>query len=44
MANLLDRPEVMKKARDELDKIIGLERLVDERKVSKLPYLQRIIS
>ena len=43
MAALLNHPEVMKKARDEIDTRIGQDRLVDESDISELPYLQNII-
>ncbi|KAG7034317.1 Cytochrome P450 81E8, partial [Cucurbita argyrosperma subsp. argyrosperma] len=44
LCHLLNNPEVLKKARDEIDTQIGQERLVEEPDVSKLPYLQGIIS
>ncbi|XP_037493819.1 cytochrome P450 81Q32 [Jatropha curcas] len=44
MSLLLNHPEALKKARAELDKIIGQDRLVDESDYSKLPYLQSIIN
>ncbi|KDP45416.1 hypothetical protein JCGZ_09665 [Jatropha curcas] len=44
MSLLLNNPEVLKKARAELDEIIGQDRLVDESDFSKLPYLQSIIN
>ncbi|KAK0605868.1 hypothetical protein LWI29_031661 [Acer saccharum] len=44
MSNLLNHPEVMKKARDELDTQVGQQRLIDELDLSKLQYLQSIIS
>ncbi|XP_038882511.1 cytochrome P450 81Q32-like [Benincasa hispida] len=44
LAHLLNNPEVLKKARQELDAQIGEERLVEESDVPKLPYLQGIIS
>ncbi|KDP41669.1 hypothetical protein JCGZ_16076 [Jatropha curcas] len=44
MSLLLNHPEVLKKARAELDKIIGQERLVGEDDFPKLPYLQSIIN
>ncbi|TQE12151.1 hypothetical protein C1H46_002221 [Malus baccata] len=44
MSNLLNHPLVLKKARAELDAQLGNERLVDEPDISKLPYLQSIIS
>ncbi|KAL9323778.1 hypothetical protein ACSQ67_008635 [Phaseolus vulgaris] len=42
MANLLNYPEVMKKAKKEIDSHVGSDRLVDESDMSKLSYLQNI--
>ncbi|KAA3461388.1 isoflavone 3'-hydroxylase-like [Gossypium australe] len=44
MSNLLNNPHVLEKARAELDKLVGQEKLVEEADVAKLPYLQSIIS
>ncbi|KAK9949055.1 hypothetical protein M0R45_004601 [Rubus argutus] len=44
MSNLLNHPHVLKKARAELDAHLGSDCLVDEPDVSKLPYLQSIVS
>ncbi|XP_050368882.1 cytochrome P450 81Q32-like [Argentina anserina] len=44
MSNLLNHPDVLKKARAELDTQLGQERVVDEPDLSKLHYLQNIIS
>ncbi|XP_062003991.1 cytochrome P450 81Q32-like [Rosa rugosa] len=44
MSNLLNHPEVLKRARAELDAEFGQERLIDEPDIFKLPYLQSIIS
>ncbi|XP_048335698.1 cytochrome P450 81Q32-like [Ziziphus jujuba] len=44
MSNLLNHPHVLEKAKAELDAQIGQQRLVDESDLSKLPYLQNIIS
>ncbi|XP_065635072.1 cytochrome P450 81E8 [Quercus suber] len=44
MSNLLNHSEVLKKARVELDNQIGQEKLLNELDVSKLHYLQNIIS
>ncbi|XP_071905841.1 cytochrome P450 81Q32-like [Coffea arabica] len=41
---LLNHPEVLKKARAELDAEVGIDRLVDEYDLSNLPYLHNIIS
>ncbi|KAE9446064.1 hypothetical protein C3L33_22054, partial [Rhododendron williamsianum] len=43
MALLVNHPEVLKKARAELDAHVGQDRLVDESDLSKLNYLQAII-
>jgi cytochrome P450 len=44
MSNLLNNPNTLKKARDELDTQVGEESLLDETHLSKLQYLQNIIS
>ena len=44
MSNLLNHSQVLKKARVELDNQIGQEKLLNELDVSKLHYLQNIIS
>ncbi|XP_027074370.1 cytochrome P450 81Q32-like isoform X1 [Coffea arabica] len=41
---LLNHPEVLEKARAELDAQVGTDRLVDEHDLSNLPYLHNIIS
>ncbi|KAH0900581.1 hypothetical protein HID58_040084 [Brassica napus] len=44
LSNLLNHPEVLKKARAEIDDKIGFGRLVDEPDIVNLPYLQNIVS
>ncbi|KAH7848452.1 hypothetical protein Vadar_002872 [Vaccinium darrowii] len=44
MSLLLNHPNVLDKARAELDAIVGENRLADESDLSKLPYLQNIIN
>lgn len=44
MSNVLNNPEVLEKVRIELDTEIGQERLIEEADVTKLQYLQCIIS
>ncbi|XP_065847598.1 cytochrome P450 81Q32-like [Euphorbia lathyris] len=44
MSLLLNHPEVLQKARKELDKVVGKDRLVDESDCSRLPYLHSIIN
>ncbi|TXG59527.1 hypothetical protein EZV62_014100 [Acer yangbiense] len=43
MAELLNRPDILKKARAELDGEIGNTRLIDESDLPKLRYLQSIV-
>ncbi|VFQ58366.1 unnamed protein product [Cuscuta campestris] len=44
MAALLNHPKVMRKAREELDRVVGFERLVNESDLPQLHYLQCIVS
>ncbi|KAL5753062.1 hypothetical protein ACOSP7_023238 [Xanthoceras sorbifolium] len=44
MSNLLNHPNVLKRARDELNAQVGQARLIDEPDLPKLQYLQSIIS
>nr|QWK52412.1 cytochrome P450 81D7 [Isatis tinctoria]WIL00234.1 cytochrome p450 81d7 [Isatis tinctoria] len=44
MLNLLNNPEVLKKAKTEIDTKIGFDRLIDEPDIKNLPYLQGIVS
>ncbi|KAL5556878.1 hypothetical protein UlMin_039114 [Ulmus minor] len=44
MTNLLNHPQVLRKAKAEIDSLIGEDHLVDEPDLSKLNYLQSIIS
>ncbi|GLU13491.1 hypothetical protein SLE2022_301240 [Rubroshorea leprosula] len=44
MSNLVNHPDILEKARVELDREIGQEVLMDESDISKLRYLQNIIS
>ncbi|XVE72221.1 hypothetical protein DITRI_Ditri11bG0022200 [Diplodiscus trichospermus] len=43
MSNLLNHPQILEKARAEMDSEIGQETLIDEADVPKLHYLQSII-
>ncbi|CAK9200287.1 unnamed protein product [Sphagnum troendelagicum] len=43
LVELLRHPEAMKKAQEELDDVIGSERVVDEGDISELKYLQAIV-
>ncbi|KAK8541983.1 hypothetical protein V6N12_014594 [Hibiscus sabdariffa] len=42
MAELVRNPKVQKKAQEELDRVIGFERVMSETDFSNLPYLQSI--
>ncbi|KDP32016.1 hypothetical protein JCGZ_12477 [Jatropha curcas] len=44
MANLLNHPNAVRKARDEIENLIGENSLLDEPDLPKLPYLQNIVS
>ncbi|CAL1366433.1 unnamed protein product [Linum trigynum] len=44
MSNLLNHPEILKKARDEIDTQVGEGRMVEELDLPKLQYLQNTIS
>ncbi|KAK1384179.1 Iridoid oxidase [Heracleum sosnowskyi] len=43
LAELLRCPQFMRKARDELDKVIGATRKIKESDIDKLPYLQAVV-
>ncbi|KAM1096661.1 hypothetical protein TB1_013437 [Malus domestica] len=43
LAELINHPDVMQKARQEIDTIIGTNRLVQESDIANLPYLQAIV-
>ncbi|CAL9025947.1 unnamed protein product [Prunus brigantina] len=43
LAELINHPEVMKKARQEIDSIVGKNRLVEESDIANLRYLQAIV-
>lgn len=43
LAELINHPEIMEKASQEIDFIIGGNRLVEESDISNLPYLQAIV-
>lgn len=44
ISNLLNHPEILKKAKTDIDTKIGLDRLIDESDINNLPYLQNIVS
>ncbi|KAL8028717.1 hypothetical protein ABFX02_14G178800 [Erythranthe guttata] len=43
MAELIKNPRVQRKAREELDRVIGTQRIMNEPDLSNLPYLQSIV-
>ncbi|PRQ44545.1 putative 3,9-dihydroxypterocarpan 6A-monooxygenase [Rosa chinensis] len=43
LAELINHPDVMNKARQEIDTIVGNNRLVKESDIANLPYLQAIV-
>ncbi|GJY65295.1 cytochrome P450 93A3-like protein [Tanacetum coccineum] len=43
LAELINHPDVMKKAQAEIDQVVRMKRLVQESDVPNLPYLQAII-
>ncbi|KAJ3694859.1 hypothetical protein LUZ60_000236 [Juncus effusus] len=43
LSELINHPHVLQKAAQEIDTIVGKERLVNETDISQLPYLQAII-
>ncbi|CAI8592940.1 unnamed protein product [Vicia faba] len=43
MANLLNNPNILKKAKDEFDTHMGQDYFIDEHDISKLSYLQNIV-
>ena len=43
MASLLQRPDVLKRAQEELDVIVGRERVLDESDLPSLKYLEAIV-
>ncbi|KAM7517017.1 hypothetical protein LguiA_006600 [Lonicera macranthoides] len=44
MTNLLNNPQVLKKAQMEIKNNVGQERLIDESNLSELPYLECVIN
>ncbi|KAK9138436.1 hypothetical protein Sjap_009030 [Stephania japonica] len=43
LAQLINNQDVLEKAREEIDKIVGKRRLVEESDIPNLPYLQAIV-
>lgn len=43
MAELMNHPEVMKQAQEEIDAVVGSDRVVEEADIANLPFLQAIV-
>ncbi|XP_064982034.1 trimethyltridecatetraene synthase-like [Musa acuminata AAA Group] len=43
ISELLKHPEVLEKATEELDRVVGRERWVEEKEVHRLPYVEAIV-
>jgi typhasterol/6-deoxotyphasterol 2alpha-hydroxylase len=43
ISELIKRPEIIKKATEELDRVIGREHWVEEKEIPKLPYIEAIV-
>ncbi|KAL9286533.1 putative cytochrome P450 [Arabidopsis thaliana] len=43
MAELINKPEIMKRAQQELDKVVGKNNIVEEKHITKLPYILSIM-
>jgi len=43
MAELIRNPEKLKRAQAELEEVVGLNRLVEESDVERLPYLRAVV-
>ncbi|OWM71848.1 hypothetical protein CDL15_Pgr017731 [Punica granatum] len=43
MAEMLNKPHILRKAQQELDDVIGKDSIVEESHISKLPYLQAVM-
>ncbi|KAF5206502.1 Cytochrome p450 [Thalictrum thalictroides] len=42
-AELMQKPHLMKKAQDELDQVVGLDNILEESHLPKLPYINAIV-
>ncbi|KAJ8532627.1 hypothetical protein K7X08_012550 [Anisodus acutangulus] len=43
LAELLNHPKVLKKLQEEIERVVGLERLVEDSDIPNLPYLQAVV-
>ncbi|NP_001296629.2 isoflavone synthase precursor [Cicer arietinum] len=43
LSELINNPRVMKKAREEVDSVVGKDRLVDESDIQNLPYIRAVV-
>nr|XP_043637307.1 cytochrome P450 93A3-like [Erigeron canadensis] len=44
LSELINHPNIMEKAREEIDRVVGKNRLIQESDLPNLPYLQAIVS
>ncbi|MQI72116.1 cytochrome P450, partial [Escherichia coli] len=43
LSELINNPGVLQKAREEIDSVVGKDRLVDEADIQNLPYIRAIV-
>ncbi|OMO54091.1 Cytochrome P450 [Corchorus olitorius] len=43
LAELINHPNILQKAREEIDTVVGRNRIVEESDIANLPYLQAIV-
>lgn len=43
LAELINNPKIMKEAQEEIDRVVGKQRLVEESDIPNLPYIQALI-
>ncbi|XP_058080717.1 flavonoid 3'-monooxygenase CYP75B137-like [Magnolia sinica] len=43
MAEMMQNPEIMRKAQEELEQVVGMDNMVEESHMSKLPYLEAVL-
>jgi len=43
IAELINHPDILKKAREEIEEVVGKTRLVEESDIPRLPYLQAVV-
>lgn len=43
LSELINNPDIMKKAKQEIDEVVGKSKLIEESDINNLPYLQSIV-